>query len=123
MTTNLVSQSAVIVDTRFPWQLGQSKLNRPNEKWGVDISSIWIREGWLYLAVVIDLFSRRVAGWAVGDRLHRRLGLAALSKAIPMRRPPEGLIHRSDRHSLGGFNRSSQAPAKLQNGDLDEPQR
>lgn len=123
MTANLVSLIIIIVDTRLPWQRGQSKLNRPNEKWGVDISSIWTREGWLYLAVVIDLFSRRVAGWAVGDRLHRRLGLAALSKAIPMRRPPEGLIHRSNRGSRGGFNRSSQAPARLQNGDLDEPQR
>lgn len=40
---------------------------RPNQKWGVDISYVWTREGGLYLAVVIDLFSRRVVGWAVGD--------------------------------------------------------
>jgi putative transposase len=71
----------------------------PNLKWGVDISYVWTREGWLYLAVVIDLFSRRVVGWAVGDRLHRQLALTALSKAITMRRPPEGLIHHSDRGS------------------------
>ena len=70
-----------------------------NQKWGVDISYVWTREGWLYLAVVIDLFSRRVVGWAVGDRLHRALALAALRKAIVMRRPPKGLIHHSDRGS------------------------
>ena len=52
--------------------------------------------GWLYLAVVIDLFFRRVIGWAVGDRLHRDLALAALRKALVMRRPPEGLLHHSD---------------------------
>ena len=54
---------------------------RPNEKWGADISYVWTREGWLYLAVVIDLFARRVVGWAVGDRLHRDLALAALRRA------------------------------------------
>jgi transposase InsO family protein len=67
----------------------------PNQKWGVDISYIWTREGWLYLAVVIDLFSRRIVGLAVSDRLHRSLALAALRKAVIMRRPPEGLIHHS----------------------------
>jgi len=51
------------------------------------------------LAVVIDLFSRRVVGWAVGDRLHRRLAIAALQTALTMRRPPEGLIHHSNRGS------------------------
>lgn len=71
----------------------------PDEKWGVDISYVWTREGWLYLAVVIDLFSRRVIGWAVSDRLHRRLALVALRKALAIRRPPEGLIHHSDRGS------------------------
>ena len=73
--------------------------DRPNEKWGVDISYVWTREGWIYLAVVIDLFSRRVVGWSVGDRLHRRLAIAALQTALTMRRPPEGLIHHSDRGS------------------------
>ncbi|MBX8814408.1 IS3 family transposase [Pseudochrobactrum algeriensis] len=71
----------------------------PNQKWGVDISYIWSCEGWLYLAVVIDLFTRRVIGWAVSDRLHRKLALQALEKAITMRRPPKGLIYHSDRGS------------------------
>ena len=65
----------------------------------MDISYVWTREGWLYLAVVIDLFSRRVVGWAVGDRLHCDLAPAALRKALIMRRPPKGLIHHSDRGS------------------------
>lgn len=71
----------------------------PDEKWGVDISYCWTREGWLYLAVVIDLFSRRVIGWAVSDRLHRRVALDALRQALTMRRPADGLIHHSDRGS------------------------
>ncbi|WP_408884340.1 IS3 family transposase [Kozakia baliensis] len=71
----------------------------PNQKWGVDISYCWTREGWLYLAVVLDLFSRRIVGWAVGDRLHSRLPLAALRQALTMRQPRAGLIHHSDRGS------------------------
>ncbi len=70
-----------------------------NQKWGADISYVWTREGWLYLAVVIDLFARRVVGWSVSDRLHRHLAIDALRTAIAIRRPPEGLIHHSDRGS------------------------
>lgn len=66
---------------------------------GADISSIWTREGSLYLAVVIDLYARRVVGWAVEDRLHRDLALDALRKALMMRLPSEGLIHHCDRGS------------------------
>jgi putative transposase len=62
----------------------------------------------LYLAVVIDLFARRVVGWATADRLHRDLALAALRNALTMRRPAAGLIHHSDRGSQLEFNRSSQ---------------
>ena len=57
------------------------------------------REGWLYLAVVIDLFARRVVGWAMADRLHQELALAALRKALIMRRPAPGMIHHADRGS------------------------
>jgi transposase InsO family protein len=71
----------------------------PDQKWGSDISYIWPREGWLYLAVVIDLFARRVVGWAVADRLHQELALTALRKALTMRRPAPGLIHHADRGS------------------------
>ncbi len=55
---------------------------RPNQKWAADISYVWTNEGWLYLAVVLDLFARRVVGWAVSDRLHQELALEALRKAL-----------------------------------------
>jgi transposase InsO family protein len=47
--------------------------DRPNQKWVVDISYIWTREGWLYLAVILDLYSRRVIGWALSNRMKRNL--------------------------------------------------
>lgn len=72
---------------------------RPNQKWGVDISYVWTRAGWLYLAVVINQFSRRVVGWETSDRLPRELAINALRRAITMRRPKPGLIHHSDRGS------------------------
>ena len=70
---------------------------RPDAKWGADLSYIWTREGWLYLAVVIDLYARRVVGWAVSDRLHKELPITALRRALVIRRPSAGLIHHSDR--------------------------
>lgn len=71
----------------------------PNQKWAGDISYIWTREGWLYLAVMIDLHSRRVIGWAVSNRLKRDLTIRALDMAIALRRPPPGCIHHTDRGS------------------------
>ena len=71
----------------------------PNQKWGADISYIWTAEGWLYLAIVLDLYSRRIVGWATSDRLKKDLALNALRRAIALRRPPPGLIHHSDRGS------------------------
>jgi transposase InsO family protein len=69
----------------------------PNQKWVGDITYIWTREGWLYLAVLIDLFSRRVVGWSMSDSLATDLPLRALHMAIQTRRPPRGLIHHTDR--------------------------
>jgi putative transposase len=60
---------------------------------------IWTAEGWLYLAIVLDLFSRRIVGWAVSDRLKKDLAMTALRQAIVMRQPPLGTIHHSDRGS------------------------
>src|ERR1700678_3719941 len=60
-------------------------------------SYVWTREGWLYLAVVIDLFARRVIGWATSDRLHKELALSALRRAIAVRIPAVGLSHHADR--------------------------
>jgi putative transposase len=71
----------------------------PDQKWGVDISYVWTAEGWLYLAIVLDLFSRRIVGWQLSDRMKRGLAMDALRRAIDLRQPPSGLIHHSDRGS------------------------
>lgn len=75
------------------------RADRPNQKWAGDISYVWTREGWLYLAVILDLHSRRVIGWAVSNRMKRDLAIRALNMAIALRRPPKGCIHHTDRGS------------------------
>ena len=71
----------------------------PNEAWAGDITYIWTLEGWVYLAVLLDLYSRRVVGWAMRKSLNRELAIAALSQAILRRQPPRGLLHHTDRGS------------------------
>lgn len=75
------------------------KVDRPNSVWTTDITYIWTLEGWLYLAVVLDLFSRQVVGWAIDKRMKRRLALDALAMAFWRWKPPPGLLHHSDRVS------------------------
>jgi transposase InsO family protein len=70
---------------------------RPNEKWVSDITYIRTREGWLYLAVIIDLFSRKVVGWSMKSDMKTHLLLEALASAIRERKPAAGLVHHSDR--------------------------
>lgn len=72
---------------------------RPNEIWLADIGYIPTDEGWPYLAVVLDLFSRKVVGWAMRDHLRQELTIAALTMAIQRQKPGRGLIHHSDRGS------------------------
>jgi putative transposase len=72
---------------------------QPNKAWISDITYIRAGQGWLYLAVILDLFSRRVAGWAMSPTLSQELTLTALKMALPTRRPLPGLIHHSDRGS------------------------
>jgi transposase InsO family protein len=72
---------------------------KPNRKWTSDITYIWTGEGWLYLAVLLDLFSRRVVGWAMGESLERELVLSALDMALRVRKPEAGLLCHSDRGS------------------------
>ncbi len=69
----------------------------PDQLWLADITSIPTGEGWLYLATVLDAFSRRVVGWAMADHLRTELVLDALTMALATRRPAAGLIHHSDR--------------------------
>ncbi len=71
----------------------------PNQRWASDITSISTRQGWLYLAVVMDLFSRRIVGWSMSRWINRHLVMDALSMAIGSRRPEGILIHHSDRGS------------------------
>lgn len=73
--------------------------NKPNQKWAGDNSYIWTREGWLYLAVILNLHSRRVIGWAVSNRMKRDLAIRALKMATAFRQPPKGCIHHTDRGS------------------------
>lgn len=68
-----------------------------NQAWMTDITYIETAEGWLYLAAILDVWSRRVVGWACGPTLHVSLVLAALQAALRHRRPPQGLLHHSDR--------------------------
>src|SRR5258708_8250524 len=71
----------------------------PNRKWLVDMTSIWTDEGWLYLAGVLDLFSRRVVGWAMHEHMPDELTQEALEMAILQRQPPAELLHHADQGS------------------------
>ena len=72
----------------------------PNQRWASDITYISTHEGWLYLAVVMDLYSRRIVGWSMSRWMSRRLVLAALRMAIDAREPEGALIHHSDSEYL-----------------------
>ena len=83
-----------------PNRLGQKfAAARPNQVWLADISYVPTSEGWLYLAVVLDLFTRKIVGWAMRDHMRAELTVAALTMAIQRQKPPPGLIHHSDRGS------------------------
>ncbi len=73
--------------------------DEPNRKWVVDTTYLWTAEGWLYLAVVLDLFSRMVVGWSMATIQDTALVVQALRMALARRRPQAGLLHHSDRGS------------------------
>jgi transposase InsO family protein len=92
-TTDSVHQQPVaqnLLDRQFQAQ-------QPNQKWAVDITYIPTDQGWLYLAGVIDLCSRKIVGWSMADHMRVELVSDALKMAIARRRPEEGLLHHSDR--------------------------
>jgi transposase InsO family protein len=74
----------------------------PNRLWVADITQIRTREGWLFLAVIVDVFSRRVVGWSTAARISHDLALQALRNALRARQPAPGLVHHSDRGSQYG---------------------
>lgn len=71
----------------------------PNRKWVADFTYVWTAEGWLYVAVVVDLFSRRVVGWSMQATMTTQLVTDALVMAICRRGKPEAVLHHSDRGS------------------------
>jgi putative transposase len=108
----------VTTDSDHKFNIASNLLDRdfvadaPNQKWAGDISvahwartngafngQLWTREGWLYLAVILDLHSRRVIGWAVSNRMKQELAIRALQMAVALRQPPKGCIHHMDRVS------------------------
>ena len=95
----------VTTDSKHNFPVAPNLLDRqfisagPNMVWASDITYIWTLEGWLYLAVVIDLHSRMVVGWSMSERIRASLVLDALTMAISRRDPAVGLIHHSDRGS------------------------
>jgi len=93
----------VTTDSRHPHPVAANVLQRnftasaPNKAWVTDITYIWTREGWMYLAAILDLYSRRVVGWSMDSCIDRSLALDALNMALKTRRPQSGLLHHSDR--------------------------
>jgi transposase InsO family protein len=77
----------------------QFTATRPNQKWAGDITFVATREGWLYVAVLLDLYSRRVVGWAMGARITTALTHTALTMAVHQRQVVRPLLHHSDRGS------------------------
>jgi transposase InsO family protein len=92
-------------DSRHSLPIAENRLARrftvpaPNVAWVGDVTYLPVLEGWLYLAVLLDLFSRRVVGYALSERNDAALALAALRQALALRQPPRGLVHHSDRGS------------------------
>ena len=105
ITARPLCRYTVTTDSNHPQPVAPNRLEQqftveqPNTHWSADITYLWTGEGWLYLAVVIDLFSRRVVGWSMKDTLDRSLVLNALEGALHQRSPGAGLICHSDRGS------------------------
>jgi transposase InsO family protein len=101
----LARRFVITTDSNHGYAVADNILNRdftadaPNQKWVADITYIPTEEGWLYLAAVLDLFSRKIVGWATSDRINEALVTEALRRAIAIRNPPPGLLHHSDRGS------------------------
>jgi transposase InsO family protein len=100
----------VTTDSKHDLPVAENILNqnfqatKSDEKWVTDITYIWTKEGWLYLAVVLDLFSRKIVGWAMDANMERWLVINALKMALQSRHPPKGLLHHSDRGSQYASN-------------------
>lgn len=98
-------QFVVTTDSNHDFNIYPNSLNRqfnvkePNQVWVTDITYIWTLEGWVYLASVMDLFSRKIVGWSLAAHMKKELAIQALNMAITQRQPGKELIHHSDRGS------------------------
>jgi transposase InsO family protein len=92
-------------DSNHQLPVYENRLNRcfdvssPNTSWAADITYIWTHEGWLYLAVILDLFSRKIIGWSMSEGMEKQLVIDALLMALGQRKPGVGMLHHSDRGS------------------------
>jgi transposase InsO family protein len=106
-------------DSNHSLPVAQNTLDRkfevdaPNMAWVTDITYVWTSEGWLYLAAILDLFSRRVVGFSMSERIDRALVLDALATAVGRRVPNAGLVHHSDRGAQYASNDYQTALADL----------
>jgi transposase-like protein len=91
----------------FPNRTRELAIDGPGQLWVADLTYVTVAIGFVYIAAILDAWSRRIVGFAIGRRIDARLTLAALTAAIELRRPPPGCVHHSDRGSQGGFKRSS----------------
>ena len=95
----------VTTDSRHAHPVAPNVLERdfealaPNQKWLADMTYVPTDEGWLYLALVLDLYARKLVGWAMSETMHEALTLHALDVALGWRDPKPGLVHHSDRGS------------------------
>jgi len=95
-------------DSKYTERIADNLLKRnfsaeaPNRVWVTDVTAVWTLAGWVYLAAIVDLFSRRVVGWAMSGKNDTSLALSALDRALDFRKPLPGLIHHSDRGSPYG---------------------
>lgn len=105
----------VTTDSRHDEPIAPNRLmeapvaSRANQIWVADITYVWAGQGWVYVAAILDLYSRRIVGWAVGRQIDTALVLMALSMALTHRQPPAGLIFHSDRgvqYASGDYRRA-----------------
>ena len=94
---SVLPRRQLTIPNRLARQFAPQLYSHRDQVWMADLSYVWTAEGWLYLAVVLDLASRRVVGWATGRTLSAAIGLAALRMALYTRRPAPGLLHHADR--------------------------
>lgn len=105
LVTRYPKRFQVTTDSRHAYPVAENRLNRQfevkaaNQTWTTDISYVWTNEGWMYLAIVVDLFSRQIIGWSLQDHMRTQLCLDALEMAWWRRKKPKGVMHHSDRGS------------------------